>query len=248
MTLLEIVQQILSDMDGDEVNSISDTAEAEQIARVVRSTYNNIMSKETWPHTRRVMNLIPSTDSEKPTHMTLPAAVKEVVTVNYNKATNDTTQIQYRECKYLGVDDFLRKLNTRDSTADNIETVVDPSGVPLLIQNDKAPTYFTSFDDTTLVFDSYDAEVDTTLQASKTQAVVYIMPEFSLSDTFTPDLPPDMFQFLLEEATSRAQMKHRGFQDVKSEQEASRQRRSASRKNWRVHGGIEYPNYGRPTR
>jgi len=35
MTLLEMVQNILSDMDSEEINSISDSNEAEQIAKVI---------------------------------------------------------------------------------------------------------------------------------------------------------------------------------------------------------------------
>jgi hypothetical protein len=39
MTLLEMVQNILSDMDSEEINSLSDSNEAEQIAKVVENTY-----------------------------------------------------------------------------------------------------------------------------------------------------------------------------------------------------------------
>ena len=42
-TLLEMVQEILSDMDSDEVDSIEDTVEAEQVATIVRSTYLAMM-------------------------------------------------------------------------------------------------------------------------------------------------------------------------------------------------------------
>ncbi len=46
-TLLEIVQEILSDMDSDEVNSIDDTTESEQVATIVKSTYLSMMLTET---------------------------------------------------------------------------------------------------------------------------------------------------------------------------------------------------------
>ena len=36
--LLEIVQNILSDMDSEEVNTISDTVEAMQVAQIVETT------------------------------------------------------------------------------------------------------------------------------------------------------------------------------------------------------------------
>jgi hypothetical protein len=38
MTLLEIVQDILSDMDSDEVNSINDSVESLQLAQMIKST------------------------------------------------------------------------------------------------------------------------------------------------------------------------------------------------------------------
>ena len=47
-TLLEIVQEILSDMDSDEVNSIDDTVESQQVASIVRSAYMAIMSNRNW--------------------------------------------------------------------------------------------------------------------------------------------------------------------------------------------------------
>ena len=43
-TLLQVVQSILSDMDSEDVNTISDTIEAQQVASVVEDTYFNIMS------------------------------------------------------------------------------------------------------------------------------------------------------------------------------------------------------------
>ena len=43
-SLLEIVQTILLDMSGDEVNSIQDTEEALQVASIVQNTYLAMMS------------------------------------------------------------------------------------------------------------------------------------------------------------------------------------------------------------
>lgn len=48
-TLLQIVQNILSDMDSEDVNSISDSIEAEQIASVVRDVYLNMVSTRMIP-------------------------------------------------------------------------------------------------------------------------------------------------------------------------------------------------------
>lgn len=244
-TVLELVQTILSDIDGDEVNSISDTEESEQVARIVKSTYESIVSHTTWPHTRRAVALTPRSDSNYPTHMVFNENVKELISVFYNKADLGETRKDYKEINWVDPDDFLRKTNVRNNDETTVDVIIDDSGIELLIRNDKAPEYFTSFDDVNLVFDSYDSAVDSTLQESKFQAQAYIVPTFTMSDSFEPDLPPDAFSLLQEEATSRAQYKLRQFQDVKAEQESTKQSRWLSRKAWRANGGIKYPSYGR---
>lgn len=243
-TVLEITQKILNDMDGDEVNSISDTTEAGQVAEIVESVYTNMMSNTTWPHTRRAVGVTPASDNNYPTHMTLNENVKELISIRYDVRKNGDTRKAYQVMKYLDPDEFLTRLNARNSDADNVIVVEDYSGIELLILDDTGPQYFTSFDDTTLVFDSYDSEVDATLQQSKIQAMAYIIPEFRLEDSFVPDLPPDAFAYLIEESTSRCQLKLREFQDVKSEAEAIKQGNWLSRKSWRTAGGIRYPDYG----
>ena len=37
MTLLDMVQDVLNDLDSDEVNDIDDTIEAQQIAQIIKS-------------------------------------------------------------------------------------------------------------------------------------------------------------------------------------------------------------------
>ena len=247
MTLLEITQDILNDMDGDEVNSIEDTFEASQVAQIIKSTYFAMLSNRNWPHTRQAIQITPSGDSALPTHMVIQDEIKELCFINYNKIKNSETRKVYKPIKWLEPDDFLRVPNRRDNTSSNIDVITDPTGVELLIKNDLAPTYYTSFDDTQLVFDSYDAAVDTTLQQSKVQAQAYVMPTWSPQDDFIPDLPTEAFTALLEDSKSRAMLKLKQVSDVKAEQEASRQQRWLSRKAWRAHGGIQFPNYGRNT-
>lgn len=248
LTLLEIVQDILNDMDGDEVNSIDDTFESAQVAQIVKSTYFAMISNRNWPHTKQAINIDPSGDAALPTHMVLQQEIKELVFINYNKVKKDETRKLYKSIKWLEPDDFLRVTNRRNNDESNIDVIVDPTGVELLVKNDLAPTYYTSFDDTTLVFDSYDIEVDTTLQSSKIQAQAYVMPSWSQVDDFIPDLPSEAFTALLEESKSKAMFKLKQVSDIKAEQEANRQQRWLSRKAWRAHGGIRYPNYGRNAR
>lgn len=245
MTVLEIVQDVLNDLDGDFVNSIDDTEESQQIAAIVASTYRAMLSNRNWSHTNRTVNLTPSGTNLRPTHMSIEDNIKELISVYYDKKKNGETAIRMDEVKWKEPDDFLRYVYSRNSDSPDVLTVDDPSGVKLLILNDKAPDYFTTFDDNTLVFDSYDATVDSTLQANKTVARAFIMPTFTLSDTHIPDLPEEAFALFVEEVKSKSAYKIKQFEDAKSEQEAARQNRWLSRKNWRVHGGVKYPDYGR---
>ena len=248
-TLLEIVSEILSDMESDWVSSINDTEEAEAVARIVKSTYNAMIANRNWPHTAQILPLTPFTDNTRPTHTQIEVPFKELISIYYNKIRNGETRKNYKLIRYKEPDEFLRYTYARNNSNVDTDTIIDPSGVELFITNNKAPEYYTSFDDTTIVFDSYDASIDSTLQASKFTVRGYIIPPFELHNDFIPDLPLEAFPALIEEAKSKAFIRLKQMQDPKSEQEATRQQRWLSRKSWRVAEKDIYPfNYGRKVR
>ena len=247
-TLLDMVQEILNDIDSDEVESIDDTVESEQVVSILKSTYYAMMSNRDWPHLRRSIQITGIGDTTKPTHMKLQDGIKEMCFINYNKVKNGETRKRYEEIEYLQPDHFLHKTNLRNNDDSDTVAITDTGGIEILIKNDVPPKYYTSFDDEYLVFDSYDSTVDTTLQESKVQAMAYVMPDWTSEDTFIPDLPENAFTALVEEAKSRASFRLKQVADQKAEQEAGRQNRWLARKARRVAGGIQYPNYGRVSR
>ena len=249
MTLLELTQDILSSMDSDEVNSINDTVEAVQVAAIIRNTYRAMLTNRDWPHTKRLIELEASGNSALPTHMSIIDDVKKIDFVKYNVAkASDGSKRKFNDIHWLEVDDFLRRLNALDNTKSNIVTVIDPtSNIPLSIRSDLAPTYYTSFDDSNIVFDSFDSSVDSTLQKSKTQVYGYVYPEWSMTDAYIPDLPNTAFTLLLEESKSRAFVELKQIANQKAEQEAQRQNSWLSRRDRRIKGGIRFPDYGRRT-
>lgn len=251
-SLLDMVQEILSDMDSDEVESIDDTMESEQVATIIKSTYYAMMSNRNWPHLRRSIQIEPYSDPAIPTHMKIQDTIKELCFLNYDKAKAGDTKKKFDAITYLPPDQFVHKTNQENSDSSEVLTVTDPGGIGLLIRKDRAPTYYTSFDDETLIFDSYDSEVDSTLQESKVQAQAYVLPvwggvedEDEDMNDFIPDLPDDAFTALVEEAKSRSSLKLRQVADQKAEQESGKQSRWLARKARRVSGGIQYPSYGR---
>ena len=244
-TLLDLVQEILSEMNSDEVNSIGDTVEAMQVAQIIETTYENIMSDRLWTHTLNLFQLEASTTTSKPTHMRIQDNIIKTEWIKYNKATATDTLKKFSEVEYKAPEDFLILLNGRDNTSSTIDTVVDDSGIDLFIINDKAPTFYTSFDDEYLIFDSYDSGVESTLQKSKTMGYAYIEPAWSTTDTFIPDLPSKYFPYLLAEAKSTCFVSIKQDPNEKVEQISRRQRTRTAREHFRIKGGIKYPNYGR---
>lgn len=244
-TLLQIVQDILNELDSDEVNSIDDTTESKQVAQIVKSTYRNLCANRDWANQRKLIQLDGVSDVDRPNYIKCPSGVKELLSFSYNCKKADTDKDDRRELKWMEPDEFLRYTNLRDSTAENIKKVRDHSGSILLIRTDTPPTYYTSFDDTLIVTDSYDSLVDDTLQSSKTQCIAYVLKDWVHADDAIPDIPEEAFPALIESAKSTAFLTLKQMDNPKAEAEAQRQQRWLARKNWKINGGVKFPDYGR---
>lgn len=245
MTLLEIVQDVLNDMDSDEVNSISDTIESLQVAQIAKTVYYFLMSERDWPHLHTLFVLNSVSNPSRPNYLSLPSTVNEMEFLMYNKRKSGDTKDNYAEVIYMHPDNFLLRQNKLNESNSNVSQVVDSSGVSYNIYNDRAAEYWTSFDDEYIVFDAYDSAVESSLQGSKTQCRGIVVPGWTPSDTFTPDMPGEMFPAYLEEVKSTAFLKLKQVSDEKAEQKARKGKRRLSRKSWRAKGGIRYPDYGR---
>ena len=150
-TLLEIVQEILSEMSSDEVNSINDTIESQQVANIVKSCYNELISNRNWPHLKKLTQLDSSGTLSKPVFLKMPEVLREMELVKYDCRKTSSDKKEFKEIKYMHPDEFLSYVNKRDSLKSNVRTIAD-SGVELLIVDDKAPDFYTSFDDVYIVF------------------------------------------------------------------------------------------------
>jgi hypothetical protein len=247
-TLLAMTQDILSEMDSDEINSIDDTVEAQQVASIIRGCYNEMISNRNWPHLKKLIKLDALADITKPTYLKLPNEMKELITFKYDCHKKGESKVVYKEIKYLEPEAFLRFTSQRNSDNTNVSTITDFSGTPTLVFNNLAPSYWTSFDDLYIVTDSYDASLDNTLKQSKTQVLAYMEPTWVHENDAIPDLPSEAFSALEEEAKSTAFFVLKQMVNSKSEQKAGRQQRWLSRKAWRAAGGVQYANFGRKGR
>lgn len=186
LTLLAMTQNIISDLNGNPVNSIDDTEESGQIAEIIKTTYYNIITQRDWSWLRSLTAFDGLADVTNPTKMKMPELVAKVLWAKYNG----------EDVVYLDPKSFHDLIAGRDTSLSN----VDANGY----RTDIDPTYWTTYDDEYVYFDSYDSSVDTTLQTSKSVVFAATTPGWTASDAFIPDLPEKLFPMLLASAKASA--------------------------------------------
>lgn len=214
-TLLQIVQSILSDMDSEDVSSITDTIEAQQIASVVEDTYYNIIAAREIPEHNKLLSLVSASDANKPTHFSYPTDTKTIKRVEYDVSPDSNKD--FREIQWVDPILFLERM---DENGLLVETYNE--SVQIFVSTDAAPRYYTSFDDNYIIMNSYDSNVETYLKANKTRAFGSVYPTFTQEDSFEPDLDNTLLPYLLAEAKSTCFSLFKGGSDPKVEQAARR--------------------------
>lgn len=235
MSLLDIVQSVLSDMNSDEVSSISDTVEAEQVAMIVRDTYFETIVTRNLLKLNNYFNLDSISDATRPNIMKLPANVSEVKEIRYK---GDLV-------KHVSREEFMRITSNRQNNTAITEVKEPATGMLLYIINNYRPMYWTSFDDSHIIFDAWESEITETLLTGEVVGYGELMPSWSMTDNFVPDLPLKLYPLLLAEVKSKAFADIKQMASAKEEQKATRLRQHLSRERNRTANGIRYPNYGR---
>lgn len=239
-TLLSMVQSILSDMDSEDVNSIADTVEAQQVASVIQDTYFNIIAAREIPEHKQMLQLTSLSNSQKPTHFRYPNNTKEIEKLFYNTATTGST---YTEVYFVEPIDFLNRVD--DSATNTVQVQTVAGNVPVFVMTDRMPKYYTSFDDDNIIMDAYDSSVEAILQESKTRAYGTIYPTFEITDSFEPDIDDTMLPYLLAEAKSTCFSLFKSGSDPKVEQAARRLKSYVQNDMYKTKRENKRPHYGR---
>lgn len=229
-TLLEMTQLILSAMDSDEVNSISDTVESNQVALLLKGVYYDIATHLGVPEHESLIELTASGSTAKPVLMSVPSTVVRIDSISYNTEGSDSDTIDlpyWKELKYLPLNRFIehtRTLRSDDTTISSMQVTSNGDTFEFIYRNDTPPTYYTSFDDTQLIFDSFDSSVDSTLQKSKTLCYGAKYPTFTMDDSFVPVLDPTQFSYYINKAKVRAFAELKQQNNVEASREAREQK------------------------
>lgn len=251
-TLLQLTQTILSRMDSDEINSIQDNQESLQVATNIRTTYFNLITRGQLPEHYDLFELIPTTDNDKPVVMYLPENITKLIWVKYDSFELNSDEPNLQNVEYSPLNQFLDRMYNRDATDPTVATFefTRSNGDPItfLYKIDSRPRYYTTFDDGTIVFDSLDTQVDTTLQKSKTTCYGTRTVDFPLSDNFIPLLDETQFPLLLEEATSLCFAEMKQMQNPIAERNARRGWVTLQKSKYRIKPESDFdklPNFGR---
>lgn len=198
--LLEMVQRILESLDLQVVNSISDTREAQQIARIIKETYYHLLQVREIKSKSNLLQLVSLSDTTHPTYLKFNDDVTNIDQFKYYRKDEE----RYVDVEWMAPQEFLDRSLSLNPKLDNVETITDFSGIKLNVRNDKHPQYYTSFDDEYIVLDSWNKEVEHTINEQNTVVYGIKLPKFELVDTFVPDIAPQHFGYLLSKSKVNA--------------------------------------------
>lgn len=195
-TFLDLVQLVLNSLDSDKVNTWSATSESEQVGIIIRDTFNYMVSDREIPELRDLRTLVPYSEVERPTHFFYPDDCDSIDWIKYD--TSMDAQIKMSDICYLLPEEFLHRSYQLNSLECPVQTVADPgSSVRILIRTDRHPSYWTSFDDKTIIMDSFNSTVEDTLQEIRSLIYGRFLPRFKLEDTYIPPIDDNQFQILI---------------------------------------------------
>lgn len=199
-TVLSIVQDILSDADGDVVNSISDTSESLQCADLLKDVFTQIVEGYDLSLHDTLIKLT-ATSASTPTIMVRPEGFHEIEWVKYDSKLKVGDDQRYQTVRYETPSHFMQRTSLRTLSDSTVEAMTMPdSSHVILIRNDQAPIYYTILEGyDNLVFDGYDKALETNLQNSKSLAFGTLLPTLTLADLTVPDLPQHLMVLLRRE-------------------------------------------------
>jgi hypothetical protein len=252
-TLLEMTQQLLYSLDGDEVDSITDTAESMSVAKIIEECYWDLVTQLDLPEHNDFFQLT-ATSSATPTLMTMPSNVSHLDWIKYDWIATDETDHRYENVSYLPLRQFLDQalnLSSDDDGVVQFNVTINSETFYFKAHDNREPAFYTSYDDYNVLFDAYNSDEDAYLQASKTMCYGSLIPDFTFSDSFTPDLDAKQFSYLLNEAKAQCWSDLKQQINTRAENKSRQNKIDSQKKKQNVgypHNQNyynEYPNYGR---
>jgi hypothetical protein len=134
--------------------------------------------------------------------MERPEGFHSIEWVKYDVKLTAGGDQNYEYVDYMEPDRFMERVQSRSTSDTNVTAVTLSTGIIIPVINDRRPQVYTVMDSGSdeLVFDSYDSNLETNLQASKSLAYGTQRPTLTLSDTATMVLPRHLETLVKREA------------------------------------------------
>lgn len=200
-TLNYTVQRVLEKLNLDPVNSINDTEDAILVAREAESTFYELMSRGDWPFNEELLKVESVSDINNPTALKLPDNINHIESLRYDITETGETKKEIRRIEWLEPEDFLEKMYRRNTEEENVE-VKDFFGTEVILYNNTAPTYYTSFDNKYLLLDSYDLNESQTLLGTKSICYGSVIPSWNIEDNYVIPIDEKIYPLFLSALTS----------------------------------------------
>ena len=241
-TLLEMIQEVSDAIDGDEISSLNETVEADQLQKLIVNVLEDLVTRQDWEFLKD--KLIQLNDASTVISLDVPDTVSKLQTMQYIS----TTDGKPRTLHYIPPEDYLQVM--RQATSGDASTVdVIVNGITLVAKTNQDPRFWTILEDAVFV-DGFDISRDTSGvvgSQSVTLSTKYFDFSGSTVGTWVAPLPEKMFGLWLQESIAEASVKLRQVEDPREERKARRQFVSQSRDEpiFRRDEGFGGVNYGR---
>lgn len=217
-TMLKYVQLILSSMDSDEVETYDESVESLQVADILEQTFYEIINRRDWEYLRHRVRRLDSVASSNNVTLAIPKDVSLVESLSYY----DYDKGIQRSLEYVSPTEFISRQESISGA--NVEQSFNSYGVVFNTYNDRCPDYWTSFDESTVMFNAYDS-VNQPMGVTPGNSVIMatIEPVWIMDDAYIPDMPSRMESLLLHEAMSACWLYIKQEANPKAEAIARRQ-------------------------
>jgi hypothetical protein len=247
-TLLEIVQDILSSIQGDSVTDISDTQQSTDVANIVRQNFYEIAATLKLPEHYTLFELT-ETSSSTPVQMTKPASIITIDWIKYD--TED--DIGYTEPKFIPFKEFLEMmepLSTDYGEVDSFNFSMNSETFPLKYFNDRNPSYYTTPDQETLIFDGVDTSIESFLRKTKTECFGLKENSWTHTNAGVPPLDQKYSNLLFQQSKAQCFAELKQTENPRAQRSEKRAQLSVQRRpnaidNPKQEYWTKYPNYGR---
>lgn len=246
-TLLQIVQKVAQKINADEVTSFSeDSVEILDIRDMCLEVLEDLSIRNDWEFLKdQLMQLEAGTNVIE---LSIPDNVKRIQTVRY-RYEDAGVQSGFRTLKYMCPDEFIQRLQNNRPNEPDTDTV-SINNVQLYPRTNRQPRYWTSFNEETIIIDSYDAAQNPTgVEATDSTILATINLDFTGSDQedWVAPIPEQLFTLWEQECVAEGFVQFRQAENPRAERRSRRSYIQQIRKEpvTNKDEGSKEVNYGR---